>query len=266
MTAKVWNSFITASARGANHELSGTCCQDAAVTGEGSFRGYPYLFMAVADGHGNAKCTHSERGSALAVHSAGQIVLQFIMAASGNSKSRDKCFQSLVRSRLRDVWLSRILESWPSRNLPTNVVKRHGTTLLIALIYRERIYLAQLGDGDICVLDPAGKAFFLIEPETGPVENITASLSGSATEDQWKFASIPVRKAGFLILSTDGLINSCPNSGEFVRLANVFADRMHRFRTGDIRDGMPQWLDDISRNGWRDDITVAAVTIKPMEK
>lgn len=261
-----WESIVYASATGASHKLKGTCCQDSLSVRTGTTRAAPSLFAGISDGHGGEAYINSDRGSSYAVCAAGQIATRFMLDAGGNLKSRKRQFESVVRGHLKDVWVNQVLDSWNAHEYSRDTVRQHGATLLMALIYRNHIHLAQLGDGEIFSVDRNGRVSFLVEPEEGPITNVVTSLCGRHTERKWKFGCIPVRKTKFLMMSSDGLINSLSSTREYIRLAALIEDRLRHVPSGQFIDALPEWLREISGKGSGDDISVIALNMKSAVK
>ncbi|MCK5878352.1 MAG: protein phosphatase 2C domain-containing protein, partial [Holophagae bacterium] len=115
---------------------------------------------------------------------------------------------------------------------------------------------------EVLAIDRTGKATFLEEPEEGPISTMVTSLCGRNTERHWKFGCLPVRKVGFLMMSSDGLINSLSSTREYIRFATILEDRLHRFPRDEVQAALPRWLADISRRGSGDDVSVVALTMK----
>ena len=258
-----WAAVISASIRGASHARSGSCCQDAVSVKEGSIRGEPYLICAVADGHGGDAYTHSERGAVLAVLAAEQVLTQFLLKICSRRKRGSKRFERHVAACIRDAWIEQIRQSCGSLRIPYEVVRRHGSTLLIALFFRDHLYMAQLGDGTLCVIDHEGVPSFAVKPEDGLVTNAADSLCCLDAEYRWIFACRPLDSVRTLMMSTDGLINALATTHDYVKLANTLDDNMRRVPVSQINRALPEWLETYSQHGSGDDISLVTVTVQP---
>ena len=257
-----WDAVISASIKGTSHEQNRTCCQDSVSVREGLCRGMPSLCVTVSDGHGGKAYSHSDRGASLAACAAEHVASRFMLDAAGNAGSRRRQFEHCVREHLKDAWINLVLRSWPKREFTPDIVRTHGATLLMALVYREHIHIAQLGDGDILIVDRCGRASFLKEPEEGPVSNQVDSLCGRHPEKKWRFGCIPVRRTRFLMMSSDGLINSLSSTREYLRLATALENRLQQLPPNEMKRALPGWLREISQRGSGDDISLIALTIK----
>ena len=77
---------------------------------------------------------------------------------------------------------------------------------------------------------------------------------------------MPAGDIGFLMMSSDGLINSLANDDEYFKLATILADYMHRFPSAKVKAVLPQWLADYSKRGSGDDISLVAIQMKQTGK
>lgn len=261
-----WHNAVSASVRGASHEGSNSCCQDAVSLKEGFFRGEPYLIASTADGHGHPDYTHSERGAALAALAAEQTALQFMLAWDESVEDPGRFFAHYFRAHLKEEWLKGIAQSCSAYRADRELARKHGTTLLAVLVFRERVFMAQLGDGEICLLDKKGEASFLAEPEAGPVGSATWSLCSDRLDGLWRFACTGVEDVSFLMLSSDGMINSLESREEYVKLAGAMKDYLGHFPTEEVGKALPQWLADYSKRGSKDDISLVAINMEPDNK
>ncbi len=262
----VWPTFVSASSRGFSHARNGTCCQDAVAVRTGYFRAEPYWIFSSGDGHGHPAYVHSDQGSVLANLSAEQTAVQFLLSGLHNEDDRDEHFAEFFRNHLKEEWIRNIRQSRQAYRMTDEEISTYGSTLLIAMIYRDTLYLAQLGDGDIVIVDHGGKASFLVEPETGPVSPGTASLCSSNANERWAFACLPMKDVAFLMMSTDGLINSLTGPKAHVKLVKQFQNHLLNLPTPDIQQALPQWLAEYSEAGSGDDISLVAIAMTSINK
>lgn len=255
------NAVVAASVKGENHVKHGICCQDAVAVRKGYSRALPGQTYVISDGHGGEAYVHSDRGSALAVQAAEQIATRFMLIAKGSVKTRQKQFEHIVREQLRSTWISEIMSSWPERDIPPDIVRKHGATLIMGVVFRNHLHIAQMGDGEVLMINRTGKSIFLEEPEEGPISTKVTSLCGKHSDRHWKFGCMPVRRIGFLMMSSDGLINSFARNSEYVRFARIIQDRLLRFPPETVQAALSGWLSDISKQGSGDDVSVIAMTM-----
>ena len=253
------------STRGASHQRNGKPCQDAVSIWSGTFLAEPVLVMAVADGHGDRRHDLSHRGAALAVEAGVEEVVQSLSAAASGEPGTPA---APLTARVTDRWARKVLAdasaaggengSDPEGD-PHPVLTRYGTTLLLAVATRERILLAQMGDGDILFVRPDGRVESPLEKDPALFGSITHSLSSRNVQECWHTAEIPGSGGGVLLLATDGLSDSFagPGEEEFQTFARSLVDRIREFGIERVAGSIPAWLDSFSRQGSGDDISVA---------
>jgi len=255
------------STRGASHERSRKPCQDAVAIWSGTFQAEPVMVMAVADGHGDRRHDLSHRGAALAVEAAVDEVVQTLsFASAGEGRTSD----APLTARITDRWARKVLADAAGtggapEGDPHPVLTRYGTTLLLAVATRERILLAQLGDGDILVVRPGGRVESPLEKDPALLGSVTHSLSSRYVQECWHTAEIPGSGGGVLLLATDGLSDSFagPGEEEFLTFARSLVDRIREFGIERVAGSLPAWLESFSRQGSGDDITVALAWMEP---
>jgi len=261
------------STRGASHNRNGKPCQDAVAIWSGTFLAEPVMVMAVADGHGDRRHDLSHRGAALAVESGVEEVVQSLSAATTGDPGTPA---APLTVRITDRWTRKTLSDaaatgdctgGDAAEDPHPVLTRYGTTLLLAVATRERILLAQLGDGDILLVRPDGRVESPLEKDPALLGSVTHSLSSRNVQECWHTAEIPVNTGGVLLLATDGLSDSFagPGDEEFLTFARSLVDRIHEFGIERVAASLHGWMDSFSRQGSGDDITVALAWLEPEE-
>ena len=257
---------ISASIQGATHVRDGKICQDAVSIKEGFYRGNPYLVCSIADGHGGEDYHYSHIGSLLALQSAEKTAIQLLQTGATGSDNRGEYFGTYVSRHLQDEWMECIRQSWDQFRIDRELVRRHGTTILSVLFYGGYAYMAQLGDGNICYLDRARNPVFLVQPDVGPTDSATDSLCSRNANEYWNFACVPEKDIAFLMMSTDGLINSMAGNDGYVKFAKILQGYFEKFRPSEINAVLPEWLTDYSEKGCGDDISLAAINLAATNK
>jgi len=229
------------------------------------------MVMAVADGHGDRRHDLSHRGAALAVEAGVEEVVQSLSAAASGDPGTTA---APLTARVTDRWARKVLadaagtgggSGGDPEGDPHPVLTRYGTTLLLAVATRERILLAQLGDGDILMVRPDGRVESPLEKDPALLGSVTHSLSSRNVQECWHTAEIPGNGGGVLLLATDGLSDSFagPGEEEFLTFARSLVDRIHEFGIERVAGSLPAWLESFSRQGSGDDITVALAWLEP---
>lgn len=253
-------SIISASVRGADHIVAGKPCQDALSIKEGAHSSEPYLMIAMADGHGHESVPHSDRGASLATLAAEQCAMQFILKIAGKRKKRLRQFKELVKEHLRNLWMENIRLARQSYRVDEPTAYEHGTTVLLTVWHRGGLYTAQLGDGDICVMDKAGTMLTEHAMPPGPSSSAVYSLSSNHTKAPWKFRRYDSKDVDFIMVSTDGLFNAMDDEGAYLRLSRTLNHYLKTHPAEDINRQLPHWLSAYSKKGSGDDISLVAIS------
>lgn len=247
---------------GASHIKENKPCQDAVSVKEGTYRGKPYLICSTADGHGDPKYKYSDVGAVMANLAAEKTMTHLLFVLRELSEGRGDAFSSYLKEFLKNEWKENIRQLWRVFRLDEELAKKHGSTILSVLIYDGFAYMAQLGDGDICYLDKDNNPVFLLEPDAGPVSFETESLCSKDASECWNFACIPAKDIRFLMMSTDGLINSLASNDQYVKFALSVRDYLKKFRPFEINSVLPEWLSEYSHSGCEDDISLVAINLE----
>lgn len=273
----IWR-LIGASARGAVHARGKKPNQDALALHEPNAPGEGVV-LAVADGHGAPRYIRSHRGAKLAVKLAVELLRDFGTEYPGPRRLAavaDLANEQIPRTLVR-TWQNAVRQdlaaspftpdeeaAWAAlhseRPADNDPVRAYGATLLAALITPHYLFLLQLGDGDILVIDAAGKVGRPPLPrDPRLIANQTTSLCSPAAWREFRtyFQPLTTRTPQLVMLATDGYANSFMDEDGFlataVDLLAAVRARGHRRTTNQL----PRWLHATSLQGSGDDITVA---------
>lgn len=287
-------SAFGVSRRGASHKRSSSPCQDAHLLTDMSIAGYPMFLAAVADGHGSKEHDKSHVGAHLAlqatVQSLGWLLLGFSKDVEGpfdgcicgqepalpltESEFSDKKksaheyiarFENYFSKLVCRTWndLIRFHDREVSNSEETisgsSLSKRYGTTLLVSALIGDFILLAQIGDGDICLLTEKGelKIPFSFKSDCDLVAGETNSLCSENASKLFKVKTMPRDDILMVALSTDGLRNSYEEDGSFRNLLFKMLENIQFYGVKTATNVLPQNLDHFSAQGSGDDITLA---------
>lgn len=273
----VWH-VLSASVRGASHERAELVNQDAlAVWPPGAT--LPPLVLAVADGHGSAKCFRSDVGSRLAV----ETVTACFRELFERSAAADL---SLVKRALEETFPQEVERRWKAavdehlvrqplllkevvtvgekqgakarETIEARPVSAYGTTILAVVVHDAFIACVQLGDGDILVVDEAGGVERPIADDPRLFANETTSLSG---ENAWRdfrvaFQSLADSPPALILLATDGYSNAFRTPEDFQRVGPDLLEMLRTAGVEYVREQLTSWLEQASREGSGDDVTV----------
>ncbi len=252
------------SVRGASHECEGLPCQDSAKVCLSE-----NLALAVlSDGHGSERHFRSAIGSEMAVNVAIRSVSDFAAQNGGI----DRIFQNDRTTAARRIaaniicgWNSEIAEHIRENPLSESekaVCEKYGgianevmygATLIVAGISEKGCFGLQIGDGNFLV-QKDGEIFCPMPDDAELVGNLTTSLCDNNAIESFRSFYSEGNFSG-VSLSSDGLINSFVNVGDFMK----FGKRIFSAIETDTADALEEHLRTRSRSGSRDDISVAAI-------
>ena len=248
---------------GPSHKQSNKPNQDAYNLCSGSFAGTPYLIACVADGHGDKKYTNSHIGSSYAVQDASYVLGQMILLEEVSVN----CFKSEFPRKITKKWgysVSTHGEKTASNTefVIPNILKSYGTTLITALVYKQNLYLAQIGDGLAIYLDENNNLEKLI-PEASDtlVGGTTDSLCSENPANLFRIAIRDISKGGHLFIFTDGLENAFKDDAQFDIWAKDATKLLKEYGEEKIAKALPDWLDKYSKCSG-DDTTVIIMKIE----
>lgn len=258
---------------GASHVRSGTPCQDAYALWSGALSGQECLIAAVADGHGDNRHDQSEFGAFLAVRAAVDelLSLQTHFGSDGLFSHLISTFKEDFPRRLGRRWREAVIADALSRGLKDSVETqdqqplfvRYGTTLLAALVLRNKVLLGQIGDGSILFLESDSSVSCPLAREEPDLGNEVDSLCSTEANKLWRTATCDCSEGGHILLTTDGLVNTFVDNTQLFAFAGSVAQRIRDFGVMQVASALPAWLDHYSTHGSGDDITLAVLMIKP---
>jgi hypothetical protein len=266
---------IGASVRGAAHERSGLPNQDAIDWEPKSPDTLPVI-LAVSDGHGSARSFRSDQGSRFAVAAAIEAIGRLIAGqpdlANHSAIKRTaqealpldmvRTWDAFVEGALLDNPLSESelghLEPAARRAVESNPRLAFGATLLAVLVAPSFILYLQLGDGDILAVSQTGDVERPLPRDPRLFANETTSLS---SEQAWRnmgtaFQTLAGSPPALIVLSTDGYANSFRNEEEFRKIGPDLLSLLRSDGMASVSESLPAWLEEATRAGSGDDITV----------
>jgi hypothetical protein len=218
--------------------------------------------VAVADGHGSARCFRSDRGSVFAVEAALSVARQFaakidpfvLLSCDREYLKAGICTAIVGRWReLVDLDLTSRGEtgiSLPCRyDELADQLLPYGSTLMTVIATQDYLLYLQLGDGDILTISQEGTVERPLERDPRLFGNQTTSLCLPEASNDFYTAVTVVhdRIPTAVLLATDGLVNSYQSETDFHSAAlRLFTEDQH----------LAELLSWISSTGSGDDITV----------
>ncbi len=261
-------TLLTGCVRGANHVDKNLPCQDASLAGVRYFKGYSYLLLAVADGHGAASYTRSELGAHFAVRAAAEAAARWVLFAVDSLEkqpddwlmnARNEFGQRFVR-HLRQSWERNVTEhlaAYPLEDIGHNIdrFKAYGTTVALALVFQGQVFAGSIGDSTVfLVREEAGatKALDLLTGEKAEGLGLTTdSLASADVVYKWKHKTLSLAETRMIVAATDGFADSLANP--LLTLAALQRDTEIK-GFGWLEDKLDDFLSRLTEQGVGDDI------------
>lgn len=277
-TASRW-SVAGASVQGAAHVRTGLPNQDALAWLPESGAGVPRT-LAVADGHGSAKCFRSGTGAQLAVQTATQLIPTMLSPQAGDPSlsackrlAQEQLPQELVRHWQRVVeqhlqrepFSAQELENLEERDglaarqsVEDRPLLAYGTTLLSVLVTEAYVVYWQLGDGDILAVTPAGEVY---RPAPGDERLFANETTSLCAPNAWAdmrccFQTIVEPPPALIVLATDGYANSFRDEAGFLQAGADFLELIRLEGLEHVHAKLEDWLTETTQAGSGDDITL----------
>jgi serine/threonine protein phosphatase PrpC len=280
MVAALRWSALSSSVRGASHEKNGLPNQDA-VRSRNPGTGHEMLLMAIADGHGSTRSFRSDRGSALASECALRVMAKFVRRLGPDAPL------SRVRNQARTRLPKDLIAAWkaavradlaknpftfmefaaypekppkikPGEDLPITAYLAYGATLIALAITSRYVIYSQLGDGDILTVNDAGDVTRPLPRKHEYMSNQTVSVCSHNAHNEFQVRVDAMRGAvpALIMLSTDGYANCFGDDEAFFKVGADFLGYLREEGPSFVRDKLADWLQQSSRDGSGDDITV----------
>lgn len=257
-----------ASVRGAAHERSGMPNQDAIQwTGNGSS-----LVLAVADGHGSTRYPRSHVGARIAVETATQLVHEFVLGQTDTenlSHVKRAAEEWLPRALVR-AWREGVEEHLNKSPLSEaeidslrndTLTQAYGATIVTAAVSERFVLYLQLGDGEILTVSDQGQVSKPLAKDERLFANETTSL---CTAEPWNdfrmsFQPITSERPALILLATDGYPNSFRDEAGFLKVGSDILETIRTAGLDHVKDSLESWLQDSTRAGSGDDVTLGII-------
>jgi len=254
------------SVRGASHVRSGLPNQDAIAWVEDADAAGGVL-LAVADGHGSAKCFRSDYGARFAVEAARSVPGR-PQAADAERVAEElvQRWRQAVRNHLCDdpipssalLQVEKKLGRAARLSVEADPVLAYGSTLLVTAVSESVAFYLHLGDGDILTVSGEAEVSRPWPRDERQLGDETTSLAtrNAAREIRWRITRAPEDLPALILLSTDGYANSFRNDDGFLAVGRDLLRMLHKEGIGPITENLECWLREASELGSGDDITV----------
>lgn len=155
-------------------------------------------------------------------------------------------------------------EYWLEELQVINIDQCHCTALF-AVVWEEQTLIAQLGDGDCCIItssqdqpEPDIDISFLTQKEDGLFANQTYSLGSKLQPSQWNFCVVSTAELEACFLVTDGIADDLAlehKKNFYLELLNQYQKLSDDQVVSDVRRWISQW----PVAGHSDDRTIVAL-------
>lgn len=261
-------ALISKSIRGASHVRSGKPNQDSYKIAQESGA----LILAAADGHGSDTCPHSKSGSVIAVNVFCKTMSDYCRQYAGDFDALRVLFSregdTAIARSIDAEWKRRVTKahSYKLKQIITptawgedkeSVWKLYGTTLLGVVITPPFVFAYQLGDGDIAYADEKEVKHIITGDKLLGTETYSLSKPDSWQKAITSVVSLPnseIRHA--FMLSTDGFSNSYRDEKVFLQTVADYYKAIVDHGVDAVNSNIKSWLNETSKGGSGDDITV----------
>jgi serine/threonine protein phosphatase PrpC len=270
------------SVQGALHQRGNVINQDALAWRPEVGKGLS-LAVAVADGHGSAKCFRSDRGARFAVELAVQVLWDFMAGHKGlNPSTVKRTAEDHLPRTLAWRWKQRVdedlrqvpvtseeLEALEAKEGPSgrrSVVERptmaYGSTVVAVAASDSYLLFLQLGDGDILRVTTQGEVDMPLPTDDRIIADETTSLCSPHAEDEFRVgfhSLLGGEQPALVLLSTDGYSKSYSEPAGFRQVGPDILRLIQAEGLDSVGAQVKGWLTQVSERGSGDDITLAVL-------
>lgn len=269
------------SIRGATHIRDQRPNQDAISWSTGPEDGLP-LVMAVSDGHGSKRSFRSDIGAAIAVDMLSAVLSDFANTAVNDFVALKNDARRILPHQLEYRWKRQVLDHivqypFSERETETLYVYReddeggpgmlnpflaYGATALGVLVTRNYQLFLQLGDGDLITVQDDGRVVRPLPEDPRLLGNSTTSLCTRKASGDVRIRLVPngATTPALILLSTDGYANSFKDDTEFLRIGPDILGFVRSDGLDKVNAQLGEWLEETSRVGSGDDITLGIIS------
>jgi hypothetical protein len=264
------------SVRGASHRQRQQPNQDA-------FSGWPEdgpaacAVLAVADGHGSARCPRSAEGARLAVEAAVTVLSRVLLGddAGGDGQDAELGLASeAIPRRLVEHWRAAVAqhaqqnpmpepdpnpaELNPGRDPATDLFEVYGTTLLAVAASPAVLLFVQVGDGELLIVTDAGVVHRPMPSDPRLLANVTTSMSAPNAPAEFRAALVDLSDdaPALILATTDGYANAFREDAGFCQVGSDLLKLIRAEGLETVEANLEDWLREASDEGSGDDATL----------
>jgi hypothetical protein len=262
-------SAVGATARGALHVRTGLANQDhhggtvldAAPDG---------LAIAVADGHGDARCVRADVGARLAVSAALRAARALPAHALPGDvlPGRDSAVPAELADRIVTGWRAEVSAHRRQHPLAAGAatngdVEAYGATLLLAIVLADHLTLVQIGDGDVLLVRADGSVRCPVPARPACAAGATDSLAADDAASAAAGVVIELDPAHELVLlATDGYGNSFAEREWWHDLGADYVRLVREHGLPWLGGQLPAWLHESAQAGGDDATVMVAARVR----
>ena len=251
---------------GNSHVKNGMCCQDKSAY----LSSYSYRAIIVCDGHGGNKHFRSQIGAETAINICRDIIPHFAkkIKKKANEKQALKELESNLVTKWREAVSLHLMEhpiidkelvncsETDKKEISNDSVIIYGTTIIVAILCKNNLFVFQLGDGNARIITNNGIER-LFKDDATFIMGRTTSLCNREACLNIKDVILPVANIKCCFISTDGVYNSFSNESFF----NTFIEKVFfEVKNNDVHfviNELKEFLPNLTKNGSGDDVSVA---------
>jgi serine/threonine protein phosphatase PrpC len=207
------NYVFNKTERGYHHIKNHVVCEDFSS----SYTDHERMIISCADGHGGAKYIRSQYGSKFAVQTVNSCFskIRYKDLIGNIDKVSEK-----IKLNILCEWNAKVerdisnrpfrkfefdgLSDEDSFDILTNRIKAYGTTLVGALVIKDKVVIVGIGDTEVIGVKN-GEIVKLFDDKDDPAGNITYSM---CQEDAYKYLKVKIinkNELDMILICTDGL-------------------------------------------------------------
>ena len=243
---------------GYKHKLKNKLCQDYCLY-EKLDKG---ILVTIADGHSGDYFIFSHRGAKLACRAFIDVMKNYINNNEDNffSMSQLLC-KKVIQREIYNEWRKLVFNDFFS--IIPRVYKidyfRYGTTLLGMYINEDYKLFIRLGDGEI--LTRKNYTFEKVFATNRKLFVDTMSQKNSFNKIEYKISKTNKNNDMPIVMYSDGYENSFKSYKDMVKDINdtIYKYENNVFTRMNLKKNYCEYLDNLSKNGSKDDITICFV-------
>jgi hypothetical protein len=243
------------------------------------------VVVAVADGHGSAKCFRSEIGSGFAANLAVEVLWDF--ATGSHDLSNPSTLKRAAEDHLPRVlarrWKQAVeedLQRFPAseeelRGLEAKEgdtglkafrernILAYGSTVVAVCVTESYLLFLQIGDGDILTVTTEGEVEMPMPIDDRLLADETTSFCSPRAEDEFRVGYRPLTEAErpvLVLISTDGYSKSFREPAGFMKVGPDILRLVRDDGLEAVNSQVEGWLAQVSERGSGDDITLAILS------